>query len=236
MIYEIYNNDLFFKLDVADSLKKGSFPSLKKINKRINHNIELCYKLEGIYEFLKYEEIRSYAEPMAGAGFSCSLVKQWYNPTMYLNDYSEFLYNHLSKAFPEDVVTNFDIDKGNWGDKHLPKKMDCIFADYSHFTFNHSTLSLEGFLKKTRKVFIYTDVFPFSLKPYDKDKLIKYLQRVKKFFFKRKWYVHSIFLYPNKKVMMLKIKKTANRSFRATVWLDKTENIITIEKLGGLGV
>lgn len=235
MEYKIYNDELIFKLTVADALKKSSFPSLKKLNKAVNRNIELCYKLEGICEFLKRERVRSYFEPMAGAGFSCSLVKQLHNPIMFLNDYSQPLFEHLKETFPESVVTDFDIHKGNW-DKSVSKKVDCIFADYSHFTFNHSTVSLEGFLKKTRGIFIYTDVFPFSLKPFNEEKLMRYIRCVKKFFFARKWYVDSIFLYPNKKVMMLKIKTMRNRSFASTVRLDKIKDIITIEKLGGLGI
>jgi hypothetical protein len=231
MKYEIYNKDIIYKIMVNASLMK-SFTSAKKINKNINTNTDLCYKLEAIYAFLKNEYIESYCEPMAGLGFSASLVQAMYpNASMILNDISVSLFEHLKSHFPQEQIYNDDvIEQIDWTLK-IPR-VDCLFSDHNHFTFNHDTCFLERALKKTKKIFIYTDVFPYSLKPFDRSKLNDYIRRVKAFFHRRGKYVDSVYLYPSRNVMMLKVVN----NFTTTKFLGRSDNIITIKKIQGLGL
>jgi len=208
MEMKCYNRKISYVIDVPEKVKT-SFTSIKKIKKGMNQNTDLVYKLNGLYAFLSEENVKTYLEPFAGIGFSSAMIKELHDPIMILNDINIDLVHCLERFFPNQRIYNRDVLT-----QRLLKRggttIDCCFFDHNRFTFTKQikmVLSFLQMLSATTQCFIWTDVFPFSLKKWDIDRLNDYLNVAESFINLMGWGIESVYLYPNKHVMLVKAKK-----------------------------
>jgi len=201
------NNEVQYSIEYkADGVE--AFPSLKKLSKKKKYNTtcDVVYKLNGLYSLLKDESINSYLEPMAGIGFSAGLIEAMFNPDMILNDISETCWEHLKERFPNQMVYNEDCKKNQFL-RRLPI-VDCCFLDPNHNLFRRNKDILLLYLYQASSIFICGDSLPFSWSlPWDEMAFRDYLKSINKTVFSAGWSIKEIYLYPHKRVMIIKFKK-----------------------------
>ncbi len=213
MIISLSNRTVQFQLRV-DGEAITAYPSLKKLSKKkkVNTTCDIVYKINGLFTLLQDEGIiNTYLEPMAGVGFSASLVEAMFHPTMILNDLSKPCYKFLKGRFPGQTVFNQDCRRKIFTRK-LPT-VDCCFVDPNRNLFKHDIDLLEPYLNKAHSTLICTDSLPFSwavpwseatFKDYLKhiNRTVKWVNRTTSV-----WSIKDVYLYPHKRVMIVKFKK-----------------------------
>jgi hypothetical protein len=230
MRYEIKNNRISYDLVVIDKAA-FSFPSISKLKSGLNQKSDLAYKLNGVYAFLRNTKIERWVGPMAGVGFSSSLVhKMFSSASQTLCDNNKECHASLLQNFPQAGVWFCDC-KDAYFLRSL-KLFDCCFFDHSHFTLNKKEEldCFRAYLKKPTNIFIYTDVFPYSLKPFNTDKFLNYLGRVHDFLQEHGWYLDAWYLYPSHNVVMIKAVRCKVKMKQ--ILLDDTEGF-SIRKIEG---
>ena len=223
--YKIENSEVVYRIRCTQQVQ-NAFPSIRKIKN--GNRSDLMYKLNGVYEILKNENIASYLEPMAGAGFSSALVQHMHSPELYLNDINPHCVENLQHNFESDIITEYDYTSEKYY-FNIPT-VDCCFFDHSHFTFNRETKWLYEFALHSEKIFIYTDVFAFSLKPFDIEKYIKYLRRSNTHLKKIGLFIKNVYIYPSKNAAVVGASPNPKNKINTIEGTDKFQ-IIKMDNL-----
>jgi len=195
------NNRFSLELKIPRSCE-ATYPSLRKLKRGNTQESE--DKLNGVWTLLKGCQVKGkrYHEPFGGIGLSAQVANSL-SMSVSVNELDSGLYSFLCEQY--DEVTNEDADK------LIMDRVPFRFFDRNHFTFNHIGPAFNEALIKTTKVLLYTDVFPFSLKPFDMLKLKLYLKRCKARMEKEGWYIQKVFLYRNRHVMIVKMTKNKSK-------------------------
>lgn len=174
------------------------FPSLKKLKRGNTKDAE--DKLTGVWGLIKRYKLKnqSWHEPFGGIGMTAQLA-QTNGMFVSVNELNRSLYNYL-KMFYDDVTLK-DAEKLEMS------PVDYRFYDPSHFTFNHLCSSFYQSLLMTRKTLLYTDVYPFCLKPFDKKKLANYLLKSQIWMMSAGWNIESFYLYRSNNAMIVKARR-----------------------------
>lgn len=224
--FEIKNKNIYYKFFLKDNLS-NEFPSIKKILKGNINDVKS--KLNGIYELLKYTEIKTYSEICCGVGFSSSLIKIIMNtPLMKLNDISQICLDSLILNINETVeISNYDFyDKECF---NFLNNSDLMFMDFSNFTLNHlDKYPFKQYLNTARKILV-TDVFPFSQKPFNFTLFKKYILRYNNIHKRRSKHVESVFIYKNTNVCLILLSEYKSKSIK---YIFETSNFTIKEILG----
>jgi len=177
---------------------EATYPSLKKLKRGNTADAE--DKLNGLWTLLKGCRLKgdTWDDPFGGIGTSAKLAYSC-GMKVSVNELDTGLYNFLRTEY--DEVTNEDADTLKM------KPVSYRFFDRNHFTFNHLCDSFFESLLTTEKILLYTDVFPYSLKPYSRELLNQYLGRCDNWLKKTNWGIQKVFLYRNTNVMIVKAKK-----------------------------
>lgn len=194
---QIESIEFYIRVDVMD---KRVFPSLRKVKNGTRS--DLSYKISGVHELLKGEKIESYCEPMAGIGFSPGLIREMFDPEMILNDIDEGCVNVLEANFTEASIFNKDFR--NLSYDTLTFEPDVVFLDQSHFTANKDTTGVLNWAERAKNTLLLTDVFCFSLKPFNETRYDSYLTRMNELLAIAGKSIDQVFLYPNKNAAIIK--------------------------------
>lgn len=203
----LFNNSVQFDI-MYRARNSVVFPSLKKLSKKkkFNTTCDVVYKLNGLFSLLEGEAIDTYLEPMAGIGFSSGLMEVMFNPVMILNDILELCYDHLKKRFPNQTVYNRNCKEKDFV-QQLPT-VDCCFLDPNRNLFKRNKAILLLYLNKATTVLICSDSLPFPWHlAFDEAKFKNYLVFINKMVRVAGWFIRGVYLYPHKRVMIVKLKK-----------------------------
>lgn len=223
--YQILFNDNFvFSISFGTEVE-SAFKSISRI--KDGKNSEVCSKLNGLYYLTKNKDIQSYGEICAGVGFSSALISHTNSPgiKMYLNDNNEHCIKELKKNVPNISLyyqrSYFDEELF----KDLPP-LHFLFFDDTFFTLNkkHLIPVLKNCLRKSGNVLV-TDVFSFSLKPFNMEKYVAYLKRYEDL----GCYAHRVYLYKNNNcgIIQLSLDKHSLKIIKE----DEKTQIFSIKKL-----
>ena len=211
--YKISNSKINFRLSISVE-NTEVFPSIRKLKE--GGKSDVCNKLNGLWALLQdFPQIKSYVEPCAGVGFSGKLIEEVFHPSeMYLNDLDKNCTCDLLKTFSTNHITNmncYDLEYLY----SIPIQVDCIFADFSNFTFTHKipkqNPELDFLLKLSQQsqILLFTDVFSFSLKPFDQYKYQQYLRHVDSLF--REYgqsSIYKVYIYPNTNCSIIRVEQS----------------------------
>jgi len=175
-----------------------TYPSLKKLKRGNTKDSE--DKLNGVWSLIKRNKLKgcSWHEPFGGIGMSARLADS-NGMFVSVNELSPSLYKYLREHY--DDVTKGDAEKIEMA------PVDYRFYDPSHFTFNHMCCSFFQSLLRTRKVFLYTDVYPFCLKPFDVNRLNQYVMHCNLWMLCCGWRIDEFYLYRSNNAMIIKAVK-----------------------------
>ena len=195
-MYFLFRNRLmYFSLNIPQELA-SSFPSLKKLIK--GNTKDFADKLTALEALGVPTEGTTWDEPFGGVGASAALAS-YHGMTVTINELSPELVGYLKGAYPEVTCQNaLSMDM---------KKTACRFYDPSNFTFNHLCAAFSRALKTTQQTMFYTDVFPYSMKPFDCCKLKGYLKKCSGYLFNEGWFIQGIYLYRSRNAMVVKIER-----------------------------
>lgn len=164
---------------------------------------DMVYKLNVLFDVLQHRKIKCWIEPCSGYGISIGLIKAISPQTkLIMNDIEYQRYRALQKLGM--YVTNLDYNSSEYIkilNRHKNRDTTFIFFDPYNFTANKAE-TLE-YIKKHICVFskwFISDVFCYSLKPFDKRKYKQYLKRLQK-----ELNIENItaFVYPNTKCAII---------------------------------
>ncbi len=224
--FQIRGNNLEFTILVKEEAME-TYPSLSHI--KSGNKSDLSSKLNGVHTLLKNERsILDYFELCGGVGFSSALVYNMYSPYLFINDINEHCLNSAILNLPKSAkFTNIDY----LFFKELPITEQVVFLDFSNFTLNKKKLPelLKFYINKPETVLI-TDVFSFSLKPWDGKKYQEYLERFQKHLQKTNKYLHTVYLYRRKNAAIFLLKDHSVKEIR--IIKEYQSNFYIYEKLG----
>lgn len=203
LVVKFYNSSIDFEIKIP---RHDAFPSIVKFLR--GNSKDLLNKLNGIFLLVPF--CKTYFEPMAGIGFSSCLVKALYNPVIDANDIDGLCVEFLRQNLPKANVSQKDIKVMEYWEK---KETEVTFFDNS---LSFKSMAKKGFefpffeaLKITQTTFVWTDVFPFSIIPFNEKRLTQYLKEVDLQLSKEKtgFRIHSIYLYEGKQIMLVRADK-----------------------------
>jgi hypothetical protein len=209
MIVKISNGHINYRIKCSKEIRRA-FTTIKQLKDDHAHTRgDLVYKLNALYALMKGEgQIYSYLDLMAGAGFSAGLIRALNRPgKMVLNDIQRVCYDNLKRNFPKSfqMIENEDCMEIN------EVGFDVCFFDPPSFTLNKID-ELPMFRKSlthANNIYMYTDSFAYSLKPYDGTKMVKYLFRLSNFLRDNQgcWQIDKVYLHPNTRCATIKLTK-----------------------------
>jgi len=208
MEFVAFNSKIHINITINEN-GIDDFPSLKKLKR--GNTRDIVYKLNGLLILLGKESFSSYAEPMAGVGFSAKMVEALQNPsTIVLNDISEELGTLLLKNIPHSTITHIDC----LTQEYIAPLVECTFIDFNNFTMNRERYveNLKRLIPETSRIVLLTDVFAYSLKPFNIEKFEAYSDRISSYFLKSySLYLSTIYIYPNHNAAIMKFTKTKGK-------------------------